>query len=127
MTLRATPFFIATAVMEAAAGLGLLVTPALVIALLLAGPVTSSEIALGRLAGAALLSLGTACWGARTDPGSAASKALVVGMLVYNAAVMAVVLAGSFGSSTRPVLSIVTLLHGAMAAWCVGLLRSREP
>jgi hypothetical protein len=117
-------FFVATAAMEAAAGLGLLMTPTLVIALLLAGPVTNTHIALGRLAGAALLSLGAACWWARTDAGSAASRALVVGMSVYNGAVIAVVLAGSFGSLSRPILWVVTLVHGAMAGWCVSLLRS---
>ena len=119
-----TPFFVATAVMEAAAGLGLLIGPALVIALLLPGPVTNTHVALARLAGAALLSLGAACWWARADSGSAASRALVVGMSVYNAAVIAIVLTGSFGSPSRPILWAVTLLHGAMAAWGVSLLRS---
>ena len=117
-------FFVATAVMEAAAGVGLLMAPTVVIALLLAGPVTNSHVALGRLAGAALLSLGAACWWARTDAGSAASRALVVGMSVYNGAVIAVVLAGSFGSLGRPILWVVTLVHGAMTAWCLSLLRS---
>jgi hypothetical protein len=117
-------FFVATAVMEAAAGLALLVTPTLVITLLLASPVTNTAVAIGRLAGAALLSLGAACWWARADAGSAASRALVVGMLVYNAAVIAVVLTGSFGSPARPILWVVTLVHVAMAVWCVWLLRS---
>jgi hypothetical protein len=119
-----TQFFVASAVMEAAAGLALLMTPNLVITLLLAVPVTNTHVALGRLAGAALLALGAACWWARADADSAASKALVVGMSVYNAAVMAIVLAGNFGSPSRPILWVATLVHGAMAAWCVSLLRS---
>jgi hypothetical protein len=80
--------------------------------------------ALGRLAGAALLSLGTACWWARPDAGSAASNALVAGMAVYNVTVIAIVLTGSFGSLSRPMLWVVILVHGAMAAWCVSLFRS---
>jgi hypothetical protein len=95
-----------------------------VIALLSAGPITNTHVAFARLAGAAVLSLGAACWGARTDAGSAASRALVSGMCVYNVAVIAIVLAGSFGSLGRPIFWVVTLLHGAMAAWCVSLLRS---
>src|ERR1700752_835417 len=91
-------FFVASAVMEATVGLALLITPNLVITLLLASPVTDTAVAVGRLAGAALLSLGAACWWARADAGSAASRALVIGMAVYNAAVIAVVLSGSFGS-----------------------------
>src|SRR6185295_2668323 len=117
-------FFVATAVMEAAAGLVLLMTPTLVITLLLTSPVTDTAIAIGRLAGAALLSLGAACWWARGDAGSAASRALVVGMAVYNAAVIVVVLTGNFGSPARPILMAATLVHGAMAAWCASLLRS---
>jgi hypothetical protein len=120
----ATPFFVATAVMETTAGLSLLIVPAPVVALLLAGAGTGSHIALGRLAGAALLSLGAACWWARTDTGSAAARALIAGMSIYNATVIAIVLAGSFGSPSRPILWIVLLLHGAMTAWCVSLLRS---
>jgi len=119
-----TQFFVATAVMEAAAGLALLLTPGLVITLLLPSPVTEPAIPLGRWAGAALLSLGAACWAARGDTGSVASRALVVGMFIYNAAMIAVVLSGSFGSPGRPILWVVTLVHGAMAAWCVSLLSS---
>jgi hypothetical protein len=117
-------FFMATAVTEVAAGLALLLAPALVITLLLPGPATNTHVALGRLAGAALLSLGAACWWARADAGSAASRALVAGMAVYNAAVIAIVLMGSFGSLSRPVLWVVVLVHGIMAAWCVSLLPS---
>jgi len=121
-----TPFFVATAVMEASAGLALLLAPTLVITLLLASPVTDAAVAIGRWAGTALLSLGAACWWARADASSAASRALVVGMSVYNAAVIVVVLTGSFGSPARPILLVLTLVHGAMAAWCVSLLRSRR-
>jgi hypothetical protein len=121
-----TQFFMATAVMEAGAGLVLLMAPTVAIALLLPGPVTNTHVALGRLAGAALLSLGTACWWARPDAGSTASRALVAGMAVYNATVIAIVLTGSFGSLSRPIPWVVILVHGAMAAWCVSLLRSRR-
>ena len=119
-----TQFFVTTAVLEAAAGLAFLLTPALVITLLMASPASHTDIAIGRLAGAALLSLGAACWWARNDAVSAGSRALVVGMFLYNAAVIAVVLSGSFGSLSRPILLAVTVLHAAMAAWCVALLRA---
>jgi hypothetical protein len=119
----ATPFFVLSAVLEATAGLALLLSPTLVITLLLDGPVTHAAVAIGRLAGAALLSLGVACWWARADAGSAASRALVAGMSVYNVVVIAVVLTGSFGSPRRPILWLATLVHAAMAAWCAWLLR----
>ena len=79
-------------------------------------------VAMERLAAAALLSLGTASWWARHDRGSAASRGLMGGLLIYNAAVVALVLAGNFGS-VGPPLWAIAFLHGAMALWCVWLLR----
>lgn len=117
-------FFVVTAVMEVAAGLAFLVAPALVIRLLFSPSEIQTAVAIARPAGAALLSLGAACWWARHDGNSVASKALVSGLLIYNAAVVALVLAGNFGS-VGPLLWAIALLHGAMALWCVWLLRGQ--
>jgi hypothetical protein len=117
-------FFVVTAVMEVGAGLALLVAPALVIRLLFSPSEIQTAVAIARLAGAALLSLGAACWWARHDGSSAESRALVSGLLIYNAAVVALVLAGNFGSVGPPLWSIA-LVHGAMAFWCVWLLRGQ--
>jgi hypothetical protein len=116
------PWFMVSAVMEVGAGLALLVAPALAIRLVLGFSATEAGVAMGRLAGAALLTLGAACWWARHDAGSAASRALVNGMLIYNAAVVALVFSGSLGSLGL-LLGAVAMLHGAMALWCVWLLR----
>ena len=119
------PFFMASGVMEVGAGVALLAAPDLVIRLIFRSSGTDAGIALGRLAGAALLSLGAACWLARHDGISAASSALVSGMLTYNAAVVALVLAGALGP-VGPLLSGVAVLHGAMALWCLLLLQGRR-
>jgi len=119
------PFFVVSAVMEVGAGVALLAAPALAIRLVFGSSGTAAEVALGRLAGAALLSLGAACWLARHDGVSAASSALVSGMLTYNAAVVALVLTGSLGP-IGPLLSGAALLHGGMAVWCLRLLRGRR-
>jgi len=119
------PFFVVSAVMEVGAGVALLAAPALAIRLVFGAPGTEAEVALGRLVGAALLSLGAACWLARHDGVSAASSALVSGMLTYNAAVVALVLTGSLGP-IGPLLSGAALLHGGMAVWCLRLLRGRR-
>jgi len=116
------PFFVVSGVMEIGAGVALLAVPDLVIRLIFGPPGTETGIALGRLAGVALLSLGAACWLARHDGINAASRALASGMLIYNAAVVALVLTGSLGSP-GPLLSGVALLHGGMALWCLQLLR----
>ena len=57
-----------TAVIEAGAGLALGCCPSFAVKLLLGSPLDSpAAIVLGRLAGAALLALGVACWLARGD------------------------------------------------------------
>jgi len=115
-------FFAVTAGMEVGAGLALIVAPALVMRLLFGPSEAQKGLAIGRLAGAALVSLGAACWWARHDSGSAASRALVSGLLIYNVAVVALVFSGSFGSFDPPLWAVVAV-HGAMAIWCVWLLR----
>ena len=115
-------FFVVSGVMEVGAGVALLAAPDLAIRLIFGASGTEAAVALGRLAGGALLSLGAACWLARHDGVSAASRALVSGMLIYNAAVVALVLTGSLGP-VGPLLLSVTVLHGGMALWCLLLLR----
>jgi len=120
-----TQFLVVSAVVELGAGLVFLAAPGVPMALLVGpAPVPSAAIVIGRLTGAALLSLGAACWWARHDTGSAASNGLVRAMLIYNAA--AAVLLASLG--VRSVTSGLFLwgaaaLHGAMTIWCVSLLR----
>ena len=116
-------FFVVSGVMEVGAGLALLAAPDLAIRLIFGASGTQAGVALARLAGGALLSLGAACWLARHDGISAASRALVSGMLIYNAAVVALVLTGSLGSIGL-LLAGVTVLHGGMALWCLLLLRA---
>ena len=116
------PFFMLSGLMEVGAGVALLAAPDLAIRLVFGSSGTEVGVALARLAGGALLSLGVACWLARHDGTSAASRALVSGMLIYNAAVVALVLSGSLGR-IGPLLSGVSVLHGAMALWCLLLLR----
>ena len=113
--------FAVTAVMEVGAGVALLLAPALVISLLFVSTQIETAVAIGRLAGAALISLGTACWRARHDV-STASRGLVNSLLIYNAAVVTLVLAGSFGARS-PLIWALALLHAAMAVWCVRSLQ----
>ena len=122
--MTARQFLVVSAVMEIGAGLALLIAPAPAISLVLGFSATEAA-AIGRLAGAALLSLGTACWWARPDDGSAASRALVRAMLVYNAAVVGLVLSGSFGL-LAPLLWTLALLHGAMALWSVRIVTGQR-
>jgi hypothetical protein len=71
-----------TAAIEAATGLALMVHPALVVRLLLGADVFGAGLALGRVAGFALLALGLGCWPSREAP-SGVPPALRA-MLTYN-------------------------------------------
>jgi hypothetical protein len=117
-----------TALIEAATGLGLIAAPSVVVRLLLGSPLeTSAAVTLGRVAGAALLSLGIACWLARTDTPSRAARGLVAAMLFYNVAVAALLAFVGLASGLRGLmLWPAVTLHAMMAVWCVACLR-RSP
>jgi hypothetical protein len=110
-----------TAIIEALTGLGLMAVPSLVVRLLLGSPLdTSAAMMLGRVAGAALLALGVACWLARDDAQSRAARGLVAAMLVYNVATVVVLTFAGMGFGLHGIaLWPAVVLHAAMAVWCV--------
>ncbi len=114
-----------TAIIEAATGLGLMAVPSVVARLLLGSPLdTSAAVMLARVAGAALLALGVACWLARDDTQSRATRGLIVAMLMYNLIATAVLAFAGIGLGLHGVaLWPAVILHAAMAIWCVTSLR----
>ena len=113
-----------TAIIEAATGLGLIAVPAIVVRLLLGAEISGASIPLGRVAGAALLALGVACWLARDDRQSCAARGLVVAMLIYNVVATAVLAFAGIGLGLYGVaLWPAVVLHAAMGVWCVACLR----
>jgi hypothetical protein len=121
-------FLTLTAIIEAATGFGLIVIPSVVVRLLLGSPLdTPAAVTLGRVAGAALLALGVACWLARDDRQSRTARGLVVAMLMYNIVATAVLAFAGIGLGLHGVaLWPAVVLHAAMGAWCVACLR-RSP
>ena len=117
-------FLTLTAIIEAATGLALIAVPAIVVRLLLGAEISGASIPLGRVAGAALLALGVACWLARDDTQSRAARGLVVAMLVYNIVATAVLAFGGIDLALHGVaLWPAVVLHAAMAVWCGACLR----
>ena len=117
-------FLTLTAIIEAATGLALIAVPAIVVRLLLGAEISGASIPLGRVAGAALLALGVACWLARDDAQSRATRGLVVAMLMYNLVATAVLAFAGIGLGLHGVvLWPAVVLHAAMGVWCVGCLR----
>src|SRR6184192_3703731 len=119
------PLLKLTGIIETATGLGLVAVPSVVVRLLLGSPLGSSAaVMLARVAGAALLALGVACWLARDDTQSRATRGLVVAMLIYNIAATAVLAFAGIGLGLHGVaLWPAVVLHAAMGVWCGACLR----
>jgi hypothetical protein len=124
----ARTLLVVTALAETGVGVTLLLSPPLVAGLLLGVPLDApAALIVGRIAGAALLSLGAACWLARDDGPSRARRGLVAAMLLYNSA--AVVVLANAGASVRLVGVLMwpaVALHAVLAVWCIACLRSRS-
>jgi hypothetical protein len=110
-----------TALLEVLTGLALLATPSLVVSLLLGTVLDSSSgMVLARVAGAALLSIGIVSWLARNDRRSPATGGLVWALLLYNAAVAAILIHGHSALGLSGIaLWPAVIVHIAMAGWCI--------
>jgi hypothetical protein len=117
--------FIVTAAVETGAGVALAARPSAAVALVFGSTLSSSAgVAVGRLAGAALLALGAACWQSRHDGRSSAARGLIRAMLLYNGAATAVLAhAGAVTGLHGIVLWPGVVLHSVLLAWCLTCLR----
>jgi len=114
------------AAMEVAIGLALLGSPTLPVSLLLGVSLdTAGSLMVARVAGAALLSLGVACWHARDDGQSRAMRGLLAAMLLYNVAVAALLAFAGLGLGLAGVgLWPTVVVHAALAVCCIACLRT---
>ena len=117
---------VVSAWLEAVTGVALMVSPAPPVLLLVGAALdTTGGLIVARVAGAALLALGLACWLARNDGRSHAARGLVAAMLLYNVAAVAVLVYAGLGLKLSAIgLWPAVVLHMGMGAWCVGCLRS---
>jgi hypothetical protein len=115
-----------TALVETPIGLMLLLSPDFVGVLLLGASLDApAALVVARVAGAALLSLGSACWLARDDGPSRARRGLLAAMLLYNSVAVAVLAhAGAVARLVGVLTWPATALHAALAVWCIAGLRS---
>jgi hypothetical protein len=124
-------FLLVTALSEGATGIALLATPASVLVLLLGVSQSAAETLISaRLAGAALVALGLACWLARNDRPTLSQAGLMWGMLFYDvAAALLLALAGARWALAGVGLWPAVGLHCGLAVWCLTCLanNSRPP
>jgi hypothetical protein len=114
-----------TAIFESATGLALLLTPALVASLLFGvGLDAPIGMVVARIAGAALLALGVACWLARDEGRGRSVLGLIVALLLYNLAATVVLIHAGFGLNLSGIaLWPAVVAHVALAFWCMACLR----
>ena len=124
----ARKLLIVTALVETATGLILLVSPTLLVAFLLGASLDApAALVVARMAGAAVLSLGCACWLARNDAQRGAATALVGGMLLYNMG--AVVVLGDAGIRSLPVgveIGQLMFVGAVLTVFAVGCRAARR-
>ena len=108
---------------EAATGILLAASPAMVVRLLLGGDLSPAGVALGRLAGFALLALGIACWPRGSAAGGPASA-----MLAYSLLAALYLLALGFGGALVGILLWpAVVVHAAFTFLLIRAWRTRHP
>jgi hypothetical protein len=115
-----------TAFVDVGTGLGLLCCPSAVTGWLLRSPLYApASVTLGRVTGAALLTMDIACWLAVGDSQSRAARGLIAAMLLYNIAIVALLaFAGIPLHLVGLVLGPAAVLHAVMAVRCFASLIS---
>jgi hypothetical protein len=115
---------IIAAVMEAGAGLALLLIPTVAVSALLGIPLdTLTGLVAGRIAGAALVALAIACWQARNGERGRQMTGVVEAMSFYNfAAAMVLVYAAIRLDLRSALLWPAIVLHLCLGVWCVSNL-----
>ena len=114
-----------TALIEAGTGVTLAVAPSSVVFVLLGSPLEGpASPVIARVLGAALFSLGSACWLAREDTHVRAARGLVAAMLLYHVAVVALLCYARIGLGMAGVALLpAAILHSALSVWCVANVR----
>jgi hypothetical protein len=115
-----------TAAVETGTGVALAVAPSAVVLVLLGSPLDSpAGLVIGRILGAALFSLGAACWLARDDALGRTAVGLITSMLLYNIAAVSVLGYARIGLGMSGIgLGPGVILHSSLAVWCIACLRT---
>lgn len=117
-------FLLVSAILEISISLILLALPELLVLVLFGGVLDSLlGLAVARLAGAAILSLGVVCWFGRRDAQSLAAAGIAKGMLLYNIAAAVLFLSLRYAGMPGMGLLPGAAVHAALAGWSIFCLR----
>jgi hypothetical protein len=110
---------------EGTLAVALLLAPTLVLRLLLGTDAPGAALAVGRVAGIALLGLSLACWPER---GASGHRPALRAMLAYNAlATLYLLSLGLRGAWVGPLLWPAVVFHAVLTAGCLVALRHEAP
>ena len=113
-----------SAVLESVVGLALLTSSSVPVLLLGAPLDTAPGVIVGRVAGAALVSLGVACWLSRHGAPSIASRGLVAALVIYNVLTAGLLAYSGLSLGLRGVaLWPAAAIHVALAIWSAACVR----
>jgi hypothetical protein len=113
-----------SATFEGIVGIGLLITPVLVVSILLNTPLeTPGGLFAARLCGAAIITLAICCWKARSFEIHQAAIGVVTAMLFYNFAAAAVLVYGGvrLGLQSSFIWPAI-VAHAILGFWCAVLV-----
>jgi len=118
---------IVTALLETATGFAHAASPSLLVSLLIGSPLDRPpDSVIGRLAGIALLTVGSVCWLARNDQQNRVTAGPVAAMLFYNIAAATLLAYARLGLGLSGIaLWPAVVLHSALSLWCIACLRTR--
>ena len=118
--------FTASALIEAAAGLPMVLLPALAMWVLVGVREPSPEaLIVSRIGGVGVLAITVACWIGRDDRGSSAQHGLLWALFLYNVGAFTVLaVSGSMLRMAGIALWPAVGLHAVMTIWCALNLRA---
>lgn len=113
---------IASSLVEVGAGLALCCVPQQAMLLLTGTNLDQPAAAvMARMAGAAVIALGIACYWGRSHSQGAMVEGLLVAMTFYNAAAVAIFVWAGLGAGLQGLLLWpAVILHSVMLGWCLG-------
>lgn len=111
-----------TAVFECLTGIALIAIPSTIVPMLIGIPFEDDSLhVISGFTGAALIAIGIACWLLRNS--GVPALAIVKSVLIYNVAGTLILLYAILGLKLTGIgLWPVTIIHFAMAIWCVAVL-----
>src|SRR4051812_40186910 len=113
-----------TGLIEGVTGLALAIVPSLLVSILLGTSLTEpGAILIGRLAGAALITIAIACWLSRSDTQSSVMAKVMLGYNIFTVTLLfySVLVERISGPGLWPAV----LIHFGLLIWCLSSLRKR--